>query len=100
MSKSTAGPDLKKYMDKALKVKVNGNRQVSGVLRGRDPRTQRFAGGRRGASAGWRRPLIRSEFGRHRHAPAWFGNRNVVEVHPESGLQLGLAQLACTDIPP
>ena len=32
----SAAPDLKRYMDKALAVKVNGNRKVSGVLRGYD----------------------------------------------------------------
>ena len=31
-----SGPDLKKYMDKALTIKMNGNRRVSGVLRGYD----------------------------------------------------------------
>ena len=31
-----SAPDLKRYMDKALAVKVNGNRKVSGVLRGYD----------------------------------------------------------------
>eukprot|EP01135_Chromosphaera_perkinsii_P004397 Nk52_evm48s279 gene=Nk52_evmTU48s279 len=30
-------PDLKKYMDKRLSLKLNGNRQVTGVLRGFDP---------------------------------------------------------------
>ena len=35
MSRS-GGPDLKKYMDKALTIKMNGNRRVSGVLRGYD----------------------------------------------------------------
>jgi len=33
---SMSGPDLKKYMDKLLTVKVNGNRRVHGVLRGYD----------------------------------------------------------------
>jgi len=31
-----AGPDLKKYMDKRLSIKLNGNRFVIGVLRGFD----------------------------------------------------------------
>ena len=31
-----AGPDLKKYMDKRLSIKLNGNRIVIGVLRGFD----------------------------------------------------------------
>jgi small nuclear ribonucleoprotein G len=35
MSRS-GGPDLKKYMDKALTIKMNGNRRVSGFLRGYD----------------------------------------------------------------
>ena len=35
MSKA-AGPDLKKYMDKNLSIKMNGNRRVQGVLRGYD----------------------------------------------------------------
>ncbi|KAF0683980.1 Aste57867_24061 [Aphanomyces stellatus] len=35
MSKVT-GPDLKRYMDKTLSIKLNGNRKVSGVLRGFD----------------------------------------------------------------
>ncbi|EQC27603.1 small nuclear ribonucleoprotein G [Saprolegnia diclina VS20] len=35
MSKNT-GPDLKKYMDKTLCIKLNGSRKVSGVLRGFD----------------------------------------------------------------
>ncbi|GLE01756.1 hypothetical protein PINS_up010594 [Pythium insidiosum] len=30
------GPDLKRYMDKRLSLKLNGNRKVSGVLRGFD----------------------------------------------------------------
>lgn len=30
------GPDLKRYMDKRLSLKLNGNRKVSGVLRGYD----------------------------------------------------------------
>eukprot|EP00752_Nemacystus_decipiens_P008023 g7169.t1 len=31
------GPDLKRYMDKTLSLKLNGNRTVKGVLRGYDP---------------------------------------------------------------
>ncbi|XP_064602982.1 small nuclear ribonucleoprotein G-like [Liolophura sinensis] len=30
-------PELKKYMDKRLNLKLNGGRQVCGVLRGFDP---------------------------------------------------------------
>eukprot|EP00640_Fibrocapsa_japonica_P008216 CAMPEP_0113938078 /NCGR_PEP_ID=MMETSP1339-20121228/4495_1 /TAXON_ID=94617 /ORGANISM="Fibrocapsa japonica" /LENGTH=75 /DNA_ID=CAMNT_0000941015 /DNA_START=111 /DNA_END=338 /DNA_ORIENTATION=- /assembly_acc=CAM_ASM_000762 len=30
------GPDLKKYMDKTLSIKLNANRKVQGVLRGFD----------------------------------------------------------------
>lgn len=30
------GPDLKRYMDKRLSLKLNGNRKVTGVLRGFD----------------------------------------------------------------
>jgi small nuclear ribonucleoprotein G len=30
------GPDLKRYMDKKLTLKINGNRVVRGVLRGYD----------------------------------------------------------------
>jgi len=30
------GPDLKKYMDKNLTIKLNGNRKVVGILRGYD----------------------------------------------------------------
>ena len=30
------GPDLKRYMDKTLNLKLNGNRTVQGVLRGFD----------------------------------------------------------------
>ena len=33
---SANGPDLKKYLDKSLMIKVNGNRRVHGVLRGYD----------------------------------------------------------------
>lgn len=29
-------PELKKYMEKRLKIKLNGNRQVSGILQGFD----------------------------------------------------------------
>ncbi|VDP38526.1 unnamed protein product [Soboliphyme baturini] len=36
MSK-THPPELKKYMDKKMQLKLNGNRVVSGVLRGFDP---------------------------------------------------------------
>jgi len=36
MSK-TNPPELKKYMDKKLNLRLNGNRQVTGVLRGFDP---------------------------------------------------------------
>jgi len=35
MSKA-AGPDLKKFMDKSLAIKLNGNRRISGILRGFD----------------------------------------------------------------
>merc|ERR1711998_336906 len=31
-----AGPDLRKYMDKKLAIKLNGNRHVTGTLRGFD----------------------------------------------------------------
>eukprot|EP00619_Florenciella_sp_RCC1007_P012655 CAMPEP_0205921226 /NCGR_PEP_ID=MMETSP1325-20131115/12499_1 /ASSEMBLY_ACC=CAM_ASM_000708 /TAXON_ID=236786 /ORGANISM="Florenciella sp., Strain RCC1007" /LENGTH=76 /DNA_ID=CAMNT_0053289009 /DNA_START=60 /DNA_END=290 /DNA_ORIENTATION=+ len=30
------GPDLKRYMDKHLSIKLNGQRKVSGILRGYD----------------------------------------------------------------
>eukprot|EP00612_Vaucheria_litorea_P000275 CAMPEP_0171455252 /NCGR_PEP_ID=MMETSP0945-20130129/2225_1 /TAXON_ID=109269 /ORGANISM="Vaucheria litorea, Strain CCMP2940" /LENGTH=78 /DNA_ID=CAMNT_0011980463 /DNA_START=56 /DNA_END=292 /DNA_ORIENTATION=+ len=30
------GPDLKRYMDKRLSLRINGNRQVRGILRGYD----------------------------------------------------------------
>ncbi|KAI4472442.1 hypothetical protein M0802_016820, partial [Mischocyttarus mexicanus] len=30
-------PELKKYMDKRLSLKLNGGRQVIGILRGFDP---------------------------------------------------------------
>ena len=33
---SSAGPDLKKYMDKKLQLVLNGQRKVSGVMRGFD----------------------------------------------------------------
>jgi small nuclear ribonucleoprotein G len=33
---SKGGPDLKRYMDKHLSVKINANRRVTGVLRGYD----------------------------------------------------------------
>ena len=33
---SATGPDLKKYMDKRLSIKLNGSRTVLGVLRGFD----------------------------------------------------------------
>ncbi|KAH7725562.1 small nuclear ribonucleoprotein G [Aphelenchoides avenae] len=36
MSK-THPPELKKYMDKQMNFKLNGNRHVSGILRGFDP---------------------------------------------------------------
>eukprot|EP01117_Protostelium_nocturnum_P005802 TRINITY_DN2092_c0_g1_i2.p1 TRINITY_DN2092_c0_g1~~TRINITY_DN2092_c0_g1_i2.p1 ORF type:complete len:168 (-),score=7.75 TRINITY_DN2092_c0_g1_i2:149-652(-) len=36
MSGKTYGPDLKKYLDKSLAIKLNGNRKVCGVLRGYD----------------------------------------------------------------
>ena len=35
MSKHT-GPDLKKYMEKNVSVKLNGNRVIKGTLRGYD----------------------------------------------------------------
>ncbi len=35
MSKSV-GPDLRRYMDKKLAIKLNANRRVTGVLRGFD----------------------------------------------------------------
>ena len=35
MSKN-GGPDLKRYMDKRLNFRLNGNRKVEGVLRGFD----------------------------------------------------------------
>jgi len=30
-------PEMKKYMDKKMHLKLNGNRKVSGILRGFDP---------------------------------------------------------------
>ncbi|KAJ7542419.1 hypothetical protein O6H91_10G106600 [Diphasiastrum complanatum] len=36
MSRSGQPPDLKKYMDKKLNIKLNANRGVVGVLRGFD----------------------------------------------------------------
>ena len=33
---SKGGPDLKKYMDKRLAIKLNANRNVVGILRGFD----------------------------------------------------------------
>ncbi|GLJ42556.1 hypothetical protein SUGI_0882250 [Cryptomeria japonica] len=36
MSKSGQPPDLKKYMDKKLNIKLNANRMVVGTLRGFD----------------------------------------------------------------
>ncbi|CAM6091320.1 unnamed protein product [Calypogeia fissa] len=36
MSKSGQPPDLKKYMDRKLNIKLNANRVVVGVLRGFD----------------------------------------------------------------
>ncbi|GAQ85287.1 small nuclear ribonucleoprotein G [Klebsormidium nitens] len=36
MSKGGQAPDLKKYMDKRLNIKLNANRTVVGVLRGFD----------------------------------------------------------------
>ncbi|KAF3631158.1 putative small nuclear ribonucleoprotein G [Capsicum annuum] len=36
MSRSGQPPDLKKYMDKQLQIKLNANRQVVGTLRGFD----------------------------------------------------------------
>jgi len=37
MTSKTNPPELKKYMDKRLHLKLNGNRSVTGVLRGFDP---------------------------------------------------------------
>eukprot|EP00898_Chlorokybus_atmophyticus_P006454 jgi/Chlat1/680/Chrsp104S01151 len=36
MSKAGQPPDLKKYMDKKLQIRLNANRSVTGVLRGFD----------------------------------------------------------------
>ncbi|XP_077234458.1 putative small nuclear ribonucleoprotein G [Tasmannia lanceolata] len=36
MSRSGQPPDLKKYMDKKLQIKLNANRVVVGILRGFD----------------------------------------------------------------
>jgi small nuclear ribonucleoprotein G len=36
MSRSGQPPDLKKYMDKKLQIKLNANRMVTGTLRGFD----------------------------------------------------------------
>ncbi|KAI9485284.1 MAG: hypothetical protein EXX96DRAFT_544619 [Benjaminiella poitrasii] len=36
MAKTTT-PELKKYMDKHLSLQLNGNRKVTGILRGYDP---------------------------------------------------------------
>ncbi|XVE61463.1 hypothetical protein DITRI_Ditri06bG0042500 [Diplodiscus trichospermus] len=36
MSRSGQPPDLKKYMDKKLQIKLNANRMVVGTLRGFD----------------------------------------------------------------
>ncbi|KAG4204818.1 hypothetical protein ERO13_A04G061800v2 [Gossypium hirsutum] len=36
MSRSGQPPDLKKYMDKQLQIKLNANRMVVGTLRGFD----------------------------------------------------------------
>ena len=33
---SGVGPDLKKYMDKRLAIKLNGNRTINGTVRGFD----------------------------------------------------------------
>ena len=33
---SGVGPDIKKYMDKRLAIKLNGNRTINGTLRGFD----------------------------------------------------------------
>ncbi|EIE88422.1 hypothetical protein G6F57_008510 [Rhizopus arrhizus] len=33
----TSTPELKKYMDKRISLQLNGNRKVTGVLRGYDP---------------------------------------------------------------
>lgn len=36
MSKSSAAPELTKYIDKPLEIKLVGNRQIKGTLRGFD----------------------------------------------------------------
>ena len=36
MAAAKGGPDLKRYMDKRLRIKLNANRRVTGVLRGFD----------------------------------------------------------------
>ena len=36
VSMPQGGPDLKKYLDKRLRLKLNANRRVTGVLRGFD----------------------------------------------------------------
>lgn len=36
MSNKAVGPDLRRYMDKKLAIKLNANRKVSGILRGFD----------------------------------------------------------------
>jgi len=36
MSKASSGPDLTKYMDKKLAIKLNAGRNVTGILRGFD----------------------------------------------------------------
>ncbi|KAG4084685.1 like-Sm ribonucleoprotein [Neocallimastix lanati (nom. inval.)] len=33
----TATPELKKYLDKRIFIQLNGNRKITGVLRGFDP---------------------------------------------------------------
>ncbi|KAF9136687.1 hypothetical protein KI688_007069 [Linnemannia hyalina] len=37
MSSKAATPELKKYMDKRVFIQLNGDRKVTGVLRGFDP---------------------------------------------------------------
>ena len=37
MSAKAQPPELKKFMDKRVHLKVNGNRAVEGILRGFDP---------------------------------------------------------------
>ncbi|KAF9580871.1 hypothetical protein BGW38_002305 [Lunasporangiospora selenospora] len=37
MPPKAATPELKKYMDKRVFIQLNGNRKVTGVLRGFDP---------------------------------------------------------------